>query len=311
MSQFVNGPNYLALPRNSQKWLIQDLIPTGGLANLYGRPKTHKSFVALHMAAAISNPQIDAWQGFAVKQHGRVVYLQIDTPRTAWGERMVNLSERTAENGGPVDFSEVYFADMQMVPTFPGSCLDPDQLKWLADELLRLQPILVIIDTLREAHNADENDSTAMRNVIGQLVSTLLPLASKPGMLLLSHAKKVSAFAKAGGDDLMDDARGSSYVVGRMDNVIGLTEARMTWKGRMGADNVGVEWDDDTLEVKVDTSKEAERIAMKEVCQHAKAKGGKIVKAELAKALRVKLGWADSMQKTALRRLEEGGYFRP
>jgi RecA-family ATPase len=304
MAAFVNGSNYLALPRNTQKWLVDKLIPSGGLVNLYGKPKTHKSFCALHMAAAISNPLVDKWEGFAVHLHGPVLYLQIDTPRTAWGDRMLKLVKLGS------DFENVWFADMQMVPSYPFNCLDPASLKWLAEEVARLKPVLVVVDTIREAHNGDENDSTVMRNVMSQLVSCVLPIQA--AMLFLSHQKKDSAFTRAGGDDLMDDARGSSYVSGRMDNIIRLTETRLTWKGRMGDGNVTVKWVKKKLAVVVDLTSIEDSEIVEQVIEAQLDIDPNVNKTAVATALCVALKWNTDTKsgdhKKAMRRLDDAGW---
>lgn len=302
MASFVNGPNYLALPRNTQKWLVDKLIPSSGLSNLYGKPKTHKSFMALHVAEAISNPLVTEWEGFNVLQHGPVMYLQIDTPRTAWGDRMTKLTVLGK------DFTRVFFADMQMVPTYPFNANDPASLKWLTDEVKLLQPVLVIIDTLREAHSSDENDSTQMKVVITQLVSAALSMATPAAMLFLSHQKKDSAFMKQGGDDLMDDARGSSYVSGRMDNVLRLTEARLTWKGRMGDGNVAVKWTKKKLAIIVDRSTIEDSEVVENVLNAERDKDPNVTKTDVARAVCRELKWNPDNEadlKKAKRRLEE------
>lgn len=296
MPEFLTGPNYHALPRNPQKWLIDELIPFAGLVNLYGRPKTHKSFAALSIAAAIAGTA-DTWNGFPVMQHGPVMYLQIDTPRSEWGDRMHTLSTHG------LDFSNVWTADMQMVPTYPFSILAPNgNLVWLKQQIATIKPVLVIYDTLLEVHGGNENEAMVMQNVIGQLVRAALPVLA--ASLLISHQKKDSAYMKAGGDDLMDDARGSSYVSGRMDNIIRLTETRLTWKGRSSAGAVCTKIDPDTQLVVLDANAAKEADAVTRVVAREKAKNPGVTKKECANALQAELGWDKSKHKTALRRVD-------
>lgn len=297
---FLNGSNYLALPRNTQKWLIRDLVPSGGLCNLYGKPKTHKSFVALAMAEAISRDNIGEWEGFDVFQHGPVCYLQVDTPRTAWGARMVDLIELQALGH---NYDNVHFADMQMVPTYPFNILEPKNLQWLVDSVAEVKPVLVIIDTIREVHAGDENDSTVMRNVIGQLVSAMLPTQS--AMMLLSHQKKDNAFTRAGGDDLMDDARGSSYISGRMDNIMRLTETRLTWKGRMGNGDTAVKWDEDRLSVGVDAKALQEKAMVVRIVTEERTKDPKATQAHVSRVLAKEMGKDPN---TAIRAMKYWGF---
>lgn len=237
---FVNAESYLALPRDPQQWVIQHLIPVGGLTNIYGKPKAGKSFAALGMAHAVSADEPE-WLGFAVMKHGPVAYLQIDTPRGEWAFRILKMKE------AGLDISNMFVADMSLAP-FPFDILDTTKQEWLRQQMDTLKPVLVIIDTIRELHGSDENDSTAMRNVVTSLVAACRPAA----VVLLSHSRKDNMFTAAGGDDLMSDARGSSYVAGRMDVVIKMTTngkhaSGMTYKGRsVGQGRVVVKQSEDT-----------------------------------------------------------------
>lgn len=237
MPAFLPGPSYLSLPRDPQPWIIKDLIPVSGLTNIFGKPKAGKSYAALGMAHAISTGA-PSWLEFPILTKGPVAYLQIDTPRGEWAGRITRL----AEHG--YDMSGVYFCDMLMTPSYPFDILHADQQKWLKSAIDELQPGTVFIDTLREAHGSDENDSTAMRNVITQLVAACRPAA----VVLVSHSRKDTMFTSTGGDDLMNDARGSSYIAGRMDTVIKITATGMLFKGRsVGQGRVDIRQDPESL----------------------------------------------------------------
>lgn len=244
MPAFINGPSYLFLPRDPTKWVIKHLIPVSGLTNVFGKPKAGKSFASLGMAIAISSGQPD-WNGFAIEKHGPVAYLQIDTPRGEWADRISVIS-----NAGH-DLSNVHFCDMLMTPGYPFNILAEDQHTWLKNGLAELQPVVVFIDTIREAHGTDENDSTAMRNVVTQLVAAARPAA----VVLISHSRKDTMFTATGGDDLMNDARGSSYISGRMDTVIKFTTndkhaTGMIYRGRsVGQGRLAVTQDETGLVV--------------------------------------------------------------
>ena len=203
--------------------MVERLIPVGGLVNVFGKPKTGTSFFALGLAQAIINGDTD-WQGYPIQQHGPVAYLQIDTPREEWHSRLSHL------NFQPQGHRTLWMADMWQVPEFPFNILNPQrtEVRWLKESLEQIKPVLTIIDTLREVHGGDENDSTTMRNVLAELVGACRPSA----ILLLSHARKDSILTTSGEEDLMDQGRGSSYVAGRMDVVIKLTPKRMVFKGR-------------------------------------------------------------------------------
>jgi RecA-family ATPase len=60
------------LALDSPEWLIEDMVPTGAQAVLYGPSGEGKSFLALDWA--LSNATGRTWLGRQVKQ-GRVVYV--------------------------------------------------------------------------------------------------------------------------------------------------------------------------------------------------------------------------------------------
>lgn len=221
---FTQIKEYLKLPREPQPWVVDKLIPVGGLVNVFGKPKSGKSFLMLGIIESIAN-KADDWEGFAIKKHGPIAYLQVDTPREEWAARILRMAWAT-----PDADENLWMADMWQIPEFPFNILNPQgvELKWLKNSLAHIKPIIVVIDTLREIHAGDENDSTVMRNVIANLVAACRPAA----IVLVSHSRKDSIMTSTGDDDLMDQQRGSSYVSGRMDVIIKVSAKRLTFKGR-------------------------------------------------------------------------------
>lgn len=185
---------------------------------------TGKSFIVLDWAFAIACGKA-TWHGYKIDKPGPVCYLQVDTPREEWARRVQTGLEMYA-----LDQIPLYIADMWQVPQFPVNVLDPNDpiTRWLKAEFDRIQPVMVVVDTLREIHGGDEDNSTAMRNVISALVGATRPAA----LVLVSHARKDQAFGGPIDEDMMDQARGSSYVAGRMDSVVNVTQRLMKYKGR-------------------------------------------------------------------------------
>ena len=224
---FVFGTHYLKLPRDPQPWLIQDMIPIQGLVNCYARPKVGKSFLAIGISEAIGNPNVDSFLGFPVRKHGKVLYLQIDTPRSFWADRLEKIVAT-----GDYDISNIGFADRLMAPK-GFNILNIESKIWLKEEVARAAPLLVVLDTLRELHNGDENDSTTMKNVVTAVVEAIPDSA----IMFISHSRKEF---QSIGTDIMDDARGSGYIAGRMDAVMKMTAREMHVKSRGGALNIQI-----------------------------------------------------------------------
>jgi RecA-family ATPase len=217
LSHIVNGSDYLALPRAPECWLVEGLLPTSGSLLIYGDPKTGKSYAALQLLCCLTSGT--EWLGFQVPQAVPAVYIQLDTPRTVWAGRVQEL----AEAGHPIE--GVHFADRETLGTFPFNILNPEHFRLLSTSIADLNPGAVVIDTLRESHSGDENDSTEMQQVIAYLEAAVKPAA----LILVSHSRKPNPEA---GLSLMNDNRGSNYVVGRMDGIVRFTKKSMQVSSR-------------------------------------------------------------------------------
>jgi RecA-family ATPase len=135
----------------------------------------------------------------------------------------------------------VHFADTEDAP-FPFNIMRDECFSWLAAEISRVNPVLIIIDTMREVHGLNENESTAMQ----QVVSRIREAAPRSAILLVSHARKESS-TEGFTPDPIDEQRGSGYIAGRMDAILRLTKSQILIKGRtIGDTHVGVKQDDET-----------------------------------------------------------------
>lgn len=190
---------------------------------------THNSYAALQLAQAVESGS--EWLGFPCRK-GNVVYIQLDTPRNVWQERIKKLRAQKAITHLPS------FADNGLLDTWPFDILVPEHMIMLREALQEItrvdqltgeessvKPDLVIIDTFREAHSADENDSTEMQEAIAAMVAATQPSA----LVIISHARKPSQDSDF---SLMGDNRGSSYVVGRMDGIVRFTPKSARIAGR-------------------------------------------------------------------------------
>lgn len=256
---FLTAEEFLASPQKQRQWLIKPILPAGAIINLYGKPKTGKSFASMGMGLALANGDKD-WNGFEVHQQGHVMYLQIDTPEGEMWDRLKDITDA----GYSLGDGRIHIADLTIAP-YPYNVLLPQHQAWLRHEVARIKPLIVFIDTLREAHEEDENSSKDMKKVINALVKICHPAA----IGLISHSRKDSQFEAAGAEsDIMDGGRGSSYVAGRMDTVIKFTgrngKGHMAYKGRSkGAEGrVPITQDPDTGLVFVDADYAKKELAV-------------------------------------------------
>ena len=301
--RFFNLDEYCALPADPQKWIVKKLIPVGGMVNLYAKPKVGKSYMMLSIIESMIQ-QHDNWEGFEICKHGNIAYLQIDTPREEWKDRVLKMQQRLAECDSRNQF---WMADMWSIPNFPFNILNEDQteLVWLKTQMDVLKPILVVIDTFREVHSGDENDNTVMRNVVANIIKACRGEAGAPtAIVLISHQRKDGIQAQEGHDDMMDQNRGASYVSGKMDMILRLTRKRLTYKGRaVGLEHVDIEQDPETQLIKVKRPPPPEgatNVGLL-VMQLSDQFPG-ISKNDLADKIALKMGFSRS---TAIRRIDE------
>lgn len=216
---FLTVDDYLALPRDSQTWLLKPLIPVGGAALLYGAEKTGKSYLGVQLSHAISGGAPD-FLGFPVAKHGPVLYLQLDTPRSLWSLRFGDMVR-----GGLKVTKDLMLADRETIEHYPFDILQPSHVAYLGSIIRLHNPVAVVVDTLRESHSGDEDSSTISRNVVANLVAATTPAA----LILISHSRKPHPDAEK---SLVADHRGSSYITGRMDAIMRLTPKRLFYTGR-------------------------------------------------------------------------------
>jgi len=183
----------------------------------YGDPKVGKSYAALQMACALTEGK--DWFGFHASRKCKVVYIQLDTPRNLWAERLDEIRESY-----PI-VDDIYFADLGTLDLWPFDVMNPDHAGLLSNALLEIKPDVVIVDTFRESHSLDENSNTDIPKVVAQLTRIVQPAA----LVVVSHAKKPS---REGGPDLINDMRGASYIAGRMDAIIRFTKKSAHFVGR-------------------------------------------------------------------------------
>ena len=185
---------------------------------LYGDPKVGKSYAAIQLALTLTGAGPSSWFGFPVQQNGRVVYVQLDTPRSLWAERL----EALKASGHPIDALDL--ADRETLGTWPFDILNPDHEQLLRSSLAVLKPSAVIIDTLKESNSAEENDNTAMTGAINKLISVTQPAA----LILVHHAKKPGEW----GQDTINDSRGAGTTVGKMDAICRMSKKGVHFVGR-------------------------------------------------------------------------------
>jgi len=204
MVRVLSASEYVDTPRPQLSWLIPSYVPVPGLVLLIGEPKAGKSFLGLQVAMHVSRGLPFLGQPVAASP---VLYFQFDTSETVWRQRLDQLRA-----GGLVLPSQLFFPHPDDQPTRM-NILSTEGHRFISETVAACNPKLVVVDVLRECHNADEQDSTAMKS-IGDALMTLFQGRT---ILLIHHTHKL--YESYGTPSPANAARGSSYITGKADAI--------------------------------------------------------------------------------------------
>ena len=208
------------MSRPNTNWIVDELIPRPGMVQLIGPPKVGKSFLALDLAFKVSRGE--PFMGRATKA-SKVLYLQLDTSEKIMRDRGIAL-----RNSG----YDIVAPNLCMV--HPDDTMRPVNImfagghNYLHKAISTIDPALVVVDTLREIHQEDENDSTAMKIVLDALES----LCQGRSLLLVHHTRKISPDEP--NPTAVAASRGSNYITGKVDAFWLLYNGRLEITSRWG-----------------------------------------------------------------------------
>ncbi len=215
----ISLADYRALPSLEIEYLVSRMIPKPGRIILTGPPKAGKSFLALQLALAIAQGA-PHFLGRQVKK-GKVLYLQFDTPDAVWKERLDDLAVAGVDLTG--DFHLIHPDDhMHRV-----DLRNPDTRKSIERLLGTVNPDFVVIDVLRKIHDAQENDSTEMK----QVFDILNVMFAGYSLFMLHHTPKLNP--EFGRPSPSNALRGSSFIGGEVEATWLLFNGKLTIESRI------------------------------------------------------------------------------
>ncbi len=159
----------------SPEWLIENILPNGVIAMLYGEENSHKTFITIDMALSVASG--NQYHGRAVAQ-GAVIYVAAEggSPIRKRIEAWEKEANVTIEN-----------CDWLLEPFVLD---DPDSAQRLLASICNRgsEPKLVIFDTLNWCMQGEENAAPAM----GAVLRTLKQLTTELGCtaLVVHHTPK-------------------------------------------------------------------------------------------------------------------------
>lgn len=218
----------------SISWLIRNILPTSGLASIYGASMSGKSFLAIDMAAAIAEGK--SWFNHRAKS-APVVYLALE------GEHGIRQRLKAWETHHKRPMPQSIRFVMQ-----PFNLRSQNDLRDISDAIKLNDSAggLLVIDTLnRAAGNADENSSREMGELIASAKWLQLELG---GLVLIIHHT---------GKDPTKGHRGHSSLLGALDAAIevsrsGETREWSTGKEKDERDNTAYQFRLQVIETDLD-----------------------------------------------------------
>lgn len=202
--------DYNLLDCEDAVWVWKGIIPVGGSMLFYGSPKVGKSILALGLCEAIADPGISNYLDLPVQQHGRILFVQLDTPRSLWRTGYLSMVK------SPAARENIFIIDREMADLPKQFDIRiPECHQWLRSEVDKVQPIVVVVDTIRRMHRGNENESDTVANVLDAFIWATKPAA----LMFIAHKKKPQQ-----GDTGSGTARGSSAMSGAVDALVNMSK---------------------------------------------------------------------------------------
>ena len=191
------------------EWIVDGIVPVGGIVLFASDPGVGKTWLGLDMALVVAGG--GTWLDHFTCKPGKVLLVLEEEDPNSVIERLDKLYAARKVSADEGDSWPFEFLIQQNV-----NLDDVISYKHLEREVGLFQPALIIIDTLRRVHRADENSSGEMGAVfrrIRGLTSTTEPPCS---VVLMHHNRKPSPFATGS----LGRIRGSTDITGASDGVL-------------------------------------------------------------------------------------------
>ena len=189
---FIRVGTLIAEPDNPHPWVVHGLVPSGGMALVAGKPKAGKSTLARAIALRVCRG--DPVLGRETMA-GPVLYLGLEDPREAIKGHFRRMGARDADD------IDIYFGKV------------PEHAQaWLADQLAKRDPVLVVIDTMQFFLGITEiNEYGAVVNALRSILEIFR--GHRCAVLIVHHAGKGE---RVGFDAIL----GSTGILGTVDTAV-------------------------------------------------------------------------------------------
>ena len=205
----TRAEDYLGAGIPQYDFVVDQLLVAGAVGMWAGSPGSAKSWSSLDLALAVG-AGADWLDVFKTKQ-GPVLCLDQENSRSVVIRRLSQLRE---VRGFPSSGSNVHLLTRDDLSSTDLDFTQEDDLATLRAIVREVKPVLIIIDSLREFHSADENSSTDMVKIMRWIKA--LAAESGTAILIIHHLRKDT-------HDIADAIRGSGHFRATVESILGVS----------------------------------------------------------------------------------------
>ena len=199
----------LTRPAPEYSWLVEPLLPQGGVMGLAGDPGTAKTWLLLELAQAVATGR--HFLGRFVTQQGPVLIIDEENGQARLQRRLARLTHQS-----PGD-CPVYIASMC------GVNLSQDQwISTLRNKLAEIRPRLTLFDSLVRVHRGEENSAQDIARLFAVLTSFRHEFGSA---VVFTHHLRKMGFIR----DMGQRVRGSSDILAYVDSMLGMSKVETAY----------------------------------------------------------------------------------
>lgn len=210
LTRIISANEFATLKLPDHEWLIPGYLPKPGLLIILGEPRAGKSYLALQLSLCLAQGrQLLPSSSVSHTKPKKVLYFYFDkTGVFVFQDRLKLLKESGINLSGPL----YVIHPLDKIPAV--NLLDNTCYSYFKEIIVNVDPDVVVFDVLKEFHNSDENESTAMK-IVGDTITSLCDGLS---IILVHHTKKLDYPGRTGPVRNVEAARGSNYIVGKADS---------------------------------------------------------------------------------------------
>jgi hypothetical protein len=181
------------------RWLVKGLVPEDSMGMIFGASGTYKSFIAIDLAMHMAHEM--SWSNIKTKS-GSVAYIAAEG-----GSGISRRLDAWCNQFGLVENENL------QICTTPYLLTAQEEMAHIKDAISKLPetPKLVVIDTLSQTFNGDENSSSDIGDYL-RMINTEIRAAFNCTVIVVHHT----------GHSAAERPRGSSAITANLDFILGV-----------------------------------------------------------------------------------------